>query len=138
MKKVVETSKVEENFLPKQDKKNIKLIPINPAVCFATTTSTSVRDNPDLAVTSNNTNGHVFVPVIDISGKKYLPVYLKQNNEIDDKIKEQKEFCSMRKTPTIVEENENETSPPPVPKRNVSVERLSMSQIDQVSNANHK
>lgn len=74
------------NFLQPQDKKNIKLIPINPAVCFATTTSTSTiaKDNP--SATSADPNGPVFVPVIDISGKKYLPVYLKQSTDVNNQV----------------------------------------------------
>ena len=55
-----------------EEKKNIKLIPINPTAYFATPT---------------HSNGPLFLPVIDISGKKYLPVYLKHptddnNNQV--------------------------------------------------------
>lgn len=78
---------MEKNFLPSQEKKNIKLIPINPAVCFATTTSTSGRAKSHRSNTSSNSNGPVFVPVIDISGKKYLPVYLKQSTDTHDQVK---------------------------------------------------
>ncbi|CAF5207745.1 unnamed protein product, partial [Rotaria magnacalcarata] len=57
-------------------KKNIKLIPINPSVCFATTSSNT---KPNELLEPSNPNGPVFVPVINISGKKYLPVYLKSS-----------------------------------------------------------
>jgi len=74
-------------LLQSQDKKNIKLIPINPAVCFATTTSTSTINKSHQTSTSSNSNGPVFVPVIDISGKKYLPVYLKQSTDVNNQVK---------------------------------------------------
>lgn len=75
------------NFLQAQDKKNIKLIPINPAVCFATTTSTSTIPQTHSSTTANDPNGPVFVPVIDISGKKYLPVYLKQSADVTNQVR---------------------------------------------------
>ena len=75
------------NFLQSQEKKNIKLIPINPAVCFATTTSTSTSAKDNASTTSADSNGPVFVPVIDISGKKYLPVYLKQSTDVPHQVK---------------------------------------------------
>ncbi|CAF1426007.1 unnamed protein product [Adineta ricciae] len=134
------------------DKKNIKLIPINPDVCFATTTSTI--NNSKQSTTSSSpakSNGPVFVPVIDISGKKYLPVYLKQSNETDNSTNQLNKMplrpnntisqlvssnpiLSSKKTPTIIEENEIE--PPSIPsspvlsKPNLCVERLSISQLD--------
>ncbi len=64
----LESSTINNDLLRLQKKKNIKLIPINPSVCFATTPSTST-----------DKNAPVFVPMIDISGRKYFPVYLKQS-----------------------------------------------------------
>ncbi|CAF1240131.1 unnamed protein product [Adineta ricciae] len=134
------------------DKKNIKLIPINPDVCFATTTSTINSSKQSITSSSPaKSNGPVFVPVIDISGKKYLPVYLKQSNETDNSANQldkmplrlnntisqlvsSNPILSSKKTPTIIEENEIEpTSMPSSPvlsKPNLCVERLSISQLD--------
>ena len=39
------------------------------------------------STTSADSNGPVFVPVIDISGKKYLPVYLKQSTDVPHQVK---------------------------------------------------
>ncbi len=83
----LESSNLDHNFLQSQDKKNIKLIPINPAVCFATTTSTSTINKTNQTSTATNSNGPVFVPVIDISGKKYLPVYLKQSTDVNNQVR---------------------------------------------------
>lgn len=87
----LESTNIDHNFLQSQDKKNIKLIPINPAVCFATTTSTTTSttavNKTNQISTSTNSNGPVFVPVIDISGKKYLPVYLKQSADVNNQVR---------------------------------------------------
>ncbi|CAF3639551.1 unnamed protein product [Adineta steineri] len=146
----------------KFDKKNIKLIPINPDVCFATTTSTVNNSKQSITTTTSSTsnsksNGPVFVPVIDISGKKYLPVYLKQSTDVNNQVKKSDEMpfrstnivsqlissnpiISSKKTPTIIEENEADIqsipSSPILAKPNISVERLSMSQLDVRSSSN--
>ncbi|CAM4880089.1 unnamed protein product [Rotaria socialis] len=138
-------------------KKNIKLIPINPSVCFATTSSNT---KPNELLESTSPNGPVFVPVINISGKKYLPVYLKsstndsnptdQTNQSDSMPYNPEKYISQiispnqlntsKQTPTIIEENEVETQSNPSPiapkKANIQVERLSMSQLDLVSTRN--
>lgn len=75
---ILESSVIDHNFFQSKDKKNIKLIPINPAVCFATTAATTPVNKKNELAEPTDSNGPVFVPVINISGKKYLPVYLKQ------------------------------------------------------------
>ncbi|CAF2391956.1 unnamed protein product [Rotaria sp. Silwood2] len=150
----------EQDPIEKHSHFNIKLIPINPAVCFATTSSTSTITKSNQSTASTNSNGPVFVPVINISGKKYLPVYLKQSTDVNnptDQINQpeqmpyhsenyvsqlisSKQVNSSKKTPTIIEENEVETqsstSPTSIIKPNISVQRLSMSQLDLMSSRN--
>ncbi|CAF4602738.1 unnamed protein product [Rotaria sp. Silwood1] len=165
MRQISTVNSNEQNPIEKHshfDKKNIKLIPINPAVCFATTSSTSTVTKSNQSTTSTNSNGPVFVPVINISGKKYLPVYLKQSTDVNtptDQIKQSDQMPHhsenyitqlissnqvnlSKKTPTIIEENEVETqsnpSPTPITKTNIRVERLSMSQLDVISSRNDK
>ncbi|CAF1023237.1 unnamed protein product [Rotaria sordida] len=158
----------EQNYIDNKhshfDKKNIKLIPINPAVCFATTASTSTitKSNQSTTSSSSNPNGPVFVPVINISGKKYLPVYLKQSADLNnptDQINQSDQMSyhsenyisqvitsnqvnSSKKPPTIIEENEVEIQSNPTPisvtKPNICVERLSMSQLDSKSSRNNQ
>jgi hypothetical protein len=62
------------NLLPLKEKKNIKLIPIDPTVSFATTTL--IKNSHE---TTTNANGYTYIPLIDIDGKKYFPVYLNQS-----------------------------------------------------------
>jgi len=59
---------INNDFLPSSESKNIQLIPIDPIVCFTTSTTSS--------------NESVFIPVLDISRQKYLPFYLKQYNPV--------------------------------------------------------
>ena len=66
---------VNDTHPPMFEKKNIKLVPINPSVHFATTSSPTV---------TNDSNPSSFVPIIDVFGKKYFPVYFKQSsNELN-------------------------------------------------------
>jgi hypothetical protein len=54
-----------------REEANIKLVPINPTVRFVST-------NDSIRITTTSSEAPTFVPVIDIRGKKYFPVYMKQ------------------------------------------------------------
>ncbi|CAF0977130.1 unnamed protein product [Adineta steineri] len=112
------SSTTDNKFLLSDEKQDLKLIPINPNVCFATTTSVSSikNSNQTRISTSCNLNTSTFVPMIDLHGKKYFPVYLNQPSDDKDQI------------------NTNKSIPPapPLLKSNVYLERLVISQIGLV------
>ncbi|UJR10303.1 hypothetical protein I4U23_014509 [Adineta vaga] len=109
-----------------EEKKNIKLVPINPSVCFATTASPSYTSASNPIATTHSTP-QTFVPVINIHGKKYFPVYLKRSSDNNH----QKNPSTNK---SIVNEQnavEKQSIPPapPLPKSKLYVERLAISQV---------
>ena len=114
---------VNDIHLPIHEKKKIKLVPINPSVNFATTSSSTV---------TNDSNPSSFVPIIDVFGKKYFPVYFKQPSDEHNQVRFG--FFSLCSESIIYQLQNTSTIPPapPFPKSKIHVERLTISQINLV------